>query len=56
MPSDWIRNRTSALLPAVPITEEVMGSISVCERLYDLLRGPRPGRMLSHIVPKNLLG
>ena len=33
-------------IPAVPIADEITGSLSVCERFYNLLRGPSPGRML----------
>jgi len=43
-------------VPAVPIADEILGGVPVGERLYDLLRGPSSGRMLGHIVPKNLLG
>src|SRR3982751_2695157 len=31
---------------AVPIADEITGSLSVCERFYNLLRGPSSGRML----------
>src|SRR4051794_40432024 len=41
-------------IPAVAIAEEVTGSVSVCERLYDLLRGPSPGRMLGHMEMQHL--
>ena len=36
-------------VPAVAIADEIMGRVSVCERLYDLLRRPSSGRMLGHI-------
>jgi hypothetical protein len=39
---------------AVPIAEEVTDSVSVCERLDDLLRGPSPGRMLGHMEMQHL--
>ena len=42
-------------VPAVPIADEITGSFSVCECLYNLLRGPSPSRMLGHIVPKNVV-
>ena len=35
-------------LPAVPIAEEVMGGLSVCERLYDLLRSTAQLDVRSH--------
>ena len=41
-------------VPAVAIADQVTGSVSVCERLYDLLRGPSPGRMLSHMEMQHL--
>jgi hypothetical protein len=41
-------------VPAVPIADEVTGSLSVCERLYDLLCRPSPGRMLGHIEMQHL--
>ena len=41
-------------VPAVPIAEEVTGSVSVCERLEDLLRGPGRSWMLSHIKMQHL--
>ena len=36
-------------LLAVSIADEIRVRVSVCERLYDLLRGPSPGRMLGRI-------
>ena len=36
-------------VPTVPVAEEVRGSVTVCERLYNLLCGPISGRMLGHI-------
>src|SRR4051812_41881058 len=41
-------------VPAVAIADEILGGLSVCERLYDLLRGPSPGRMLRHIEMQHL--
>lgn len=41
-------------VPAVAIAEEILGRVSVCERLYDLLCRPSSGRMLSHIEMQHL--
>jgi hypothetical protein len=41
-------------VPAIPIAEEITGSVSVCERFYDLLGGPIPGRMLGGIEVQHL--
>src|SRR5690348_1540552 len=41
-------------VPAVAIADEILGSLSVCERLYDLLCHPSPGRMLGHIEMQHL--
>ena len=41
-------------VPSVPIAEEVTGRVSVCERLEDLLRGPRRSWMLGHIKMQHL--
>ena len=41
-------------VPAVAIADEILGSLSVCERLYDLLCGPSPGGMLGHIKVQHL--
>jgi hypothetical protein len=41
-------------VPAVAIADEILGGLSVCERLYDLLRRPSPGRMLRHIEMQHL--
>ena len=41
-------------VPAVAIADEILGGLSVCERLYDLLRGPSSGRMLGHIEMQHL--
>ena len=41
-------------VPAVAIADEILGRLSVCERLYDLLCRQRPGRMLSHIKVQHL--
>ena len=40
-------------VPAVSVADEIMGSLSVCERLHDLLCGPSPGRMLSHSLRRS---
>jgi hypothetical protein len=36
-------------VPAVAIADEIRDGLSACERFYDLLRRPSPGRMLRHI-------
>src|SRR5436305_13026774 len=41
-------------VPAVPIADEITGSVSVCECLYNLLRGPSLSRMLGHIEVQQL--
>jgi hypothetical protein len=41
-------------VPAVAIADEILGSLSVCERLYDLLCRPSSGRMLGHIKMQQL--
>ena len=41
-------------VPAVAIADEIRGGLSVCKRLYDLLRRPSPGRMLRHIEMQHL--
>src|SRR4051812_7220386 len=41
-------------VPAVAIADEILGGLSVCERLYDLLRCSSPGRMLRHIEMQHL--
>ena len=41
-------------VPAVAIADEIMGRVSVCERLYDLLCGPSTSRMLGHIEMQHL--
>src|SRR3954452_3924414 len=41
-------------VPAVPIADEVMRSLSVGECFYDLLCRPSPGRMLGHIEMQHL--
>ena len=38
----------------VAIADEILGSLSVCERLYDLLCRPGSGRMLGHIEMQHL--
>jgi hypothetical protein len=42
-------------VPAVPIANEISGGIATSKRLYDLLRGPIPGRMLGHIEVQQLV-
>jgi hypothetical protein len=54
MPNDLIRSRTSALYLAVPLADEITGSVSVCECLDDLLHGASPSRMLGHIKMQQL--
>src|SRR3954471_18479935 len=41
-------------VPAIPIPDEVMRSLSVGECFYDLLCRPSPGRMLGHIEMQHL--
>src|SRR3954471_2203119 len=41
-------------VPAVPIADKVMRSLSVGECFYDLLCRPSPGRMLGHIEMQHL--
>src|SRR3569833_2998212 len=41
-------------VPAVAIADEILSSVSVCERFYDLLCGPSAGRMLGHIEMQHL--
>src|SRR3569833_1421531 len=41
-------------VPAVAIADKILSSVSVCERLYDLLCGPSAGRMLCHIEMQHL--
>ncbi len=41
-------------VPVVPIADEITGSLSVCECLYDLLRSPSSGWMLGHIEMQQL--
>jgi hypothetical protein len=49
---DWQPDLSA--VPAVPIANEVSGSIPIGERLYDLLWGPITGRMLGHIEVQQL--
>jgi hypothetical protein len=41
-------------VPVIAIADEILGGLSVCERLYDLLRRPSPGRMLPDIEMQDL--
>jgi hypothetical protein len=41
-------------VPAVAIADEILSSLSVCERLYDLLCRPSPGRMFGDIKVQHL--
>ena len=41
-------------VPAVAIADEILGGISVCKRLYDLLCGPSAGWMLGHMEMQHL--
>ena len=36
-------------IPAVPVADEITGSLSVCECFYNLLRGPSSGRVLGDV-------
>src|SRR5438270_13988416 len=50
----WDSLSNFSTVSAVAITDEITGSVSVCECLDDLLRGPSPGRMLSYIEMQQL--
>ena len=41
-------------VPAVTIADEILCSVAICERLYDLLCRPSSGRMLGHIEMQHL--